>query len=183
MPDHANKPEKGPERGPGKGQQPIPPRLSHELDRLLGPASGRTTPIDLDQRILAESSRVLSPQHRLRVQLKRIAPLAAAAGLAVAGWVGLTIWMAPPGQTSQTGRTTAKGPTGNAPELAHTDASPFDIDRSGRVDIIDAFRVARALDRSLPVESAWDVSGDGLVDSTDVDAIAHAGVSLGESSS
>ncbi|MHC4541313.1 MAG: dockerin type I domain-containing protein [Planctomycetota bacterium] len=53
-----------------------------------------------------------------------------------------------------------------------------DIDRNGRVDILDAFRLARQIESAGPTEENWDVNGDGLVDSDDVNMVAFAAVSL-----
>jgi len=55
---------------------------------------------------------------------------------------------------------------------------PQDIDGSGRVDILDAFTLARVLDERRAVERKWDVTGDGKVDRADVDAVAMSAVRL-----
>ncbi len=47
-----------------------------------------------------------------------------------------------------------------------------DLDRSGRVDILDAFYLARQIEKQLELQSQWDVTGDGTVNQNDVDAIA-----------
>ena len=56
--------------------------------------------------------------------------------------------------------------------------APEDIDGNGRVDILDAFVLARRLKTSAAIQPAWDVTGDGRVDVADVDAIAMAAVRL-----
>lgn len=48
----------------------------------------------------------------------------------------------------------------------------MDVDHNGRVDILDAYAMARKL------PSGQDVNGDGKVDQADVDAIAKAAVDL-----
>jgi len=53
-----------------------------------------------------------------------------------------------------------------------------DLDGNGRVDILDAFRLARAIESRGPTETEWDVNGDGRVDRDDVDAVAFAAVRL-----
>ena len=53
-----------------------------------------------------------------------------------------------------------------------------DIDGSGRVDILDAFALARAIDQQTPTKRQWDVNADGAVNRVDVDAIALAAVRL-----
>lgn len=47
------------------------------------------------------------------------------------------------------------------------------------VDVVDALRLARALDRDgLRISPTWDLSGDGVVDRTDVDVLAMRAVAL-----
>jgi hypothetical protein len=53
-----------------------------------------------------------------------------------------------------------------------------DIDRDGRVDILDAFMLARHIEFSTPPKDEWDINHDGAVDRADVDLIAMASVSL-----
>lgn len=51
-----------------------------------------------------------------------------------------------------------------------------DLDRSGRVDILDAFYLARQIEKQLELQNQWDVTGDGNVNQKDVDAIASTAV-------
>ena len=51
-----------------------------------------------------------------------------------------------------------------------------DLDRSGRVDILDAFYLARQIEKQLELQNQWDVTGDGNVNQNDVDAIASTAV-------
>jgi hypothetical protein len=53
-----------------------------------------------------------------------------------------------------------------------------DVDHSGKVDILDAFVVAKLVETGKQVEAAYDVNGDGKVDQSDVDRIAHAAVAV-----
>jgi Dockerin type I domain len=55
---------------------------------------------------------------------------------------------------------------------------PFDIDRSGAVDILDAYTLAVRLRSGGALERRWDLNGDGRVDQGDVDLLARASVSL-----
>ena len=52
-----------------------------------------------------------------------------------------------------------------------------DLDGNGRVDIFDAFLVARAL-RDGQTKSDWDVNRDGVVDSRDVVLLSRLAVQL-----
>jgi hypothetical protein len=56
--------------------------------------------------------------------------------------------------------------------------SPADIDRNGRVDILDAFKLAKQIQSENTVNKKWDINGDGRVDNDDVQTIAYAAVSL-----
>ena len=53
-----------------------------------------------------------------------------------------------------------------------------DVDRNGRVDILDAFALARHIEAPQKPNMNWDVTGDGVVNQADVDRIAMAAVSL-----
>lgn len=59
-----------------------------------------------------------------------------------------------------------------------TGAQATDIDLNGRVDILDAFTLARQIKDAGQVESKWDMNGDGLIDDNDVDIVALAAVRL-----
>jgi len=53
-----------------------------------------------------------------------------------------------------------------------------DVDGNGRVDILDAFRLARHIESRGPADMRWDLNGDGRVNQQDVDAVAFAAVRL-----
>jgi hypothetical protein len=56
-------------------------------------------------------------------------------------------------------------------------AVPGDVDRSGRVDIIDAYALAVRI-RSGQFDTAYDLNGDGKVDDQDVEEIARRSVAI-----
>ena len=64
------------------------------------------------------------------------------------------------------------------PGLRSVPAGREDIDGNGRVDIVDAFTLARNIEAPDGVKKEWDLNGDGVVDRTDVDTVALAAVSL-----
>ena len=53
-----------------------------------------------------------------------------------------------------------------------------DIDLNGRVDILDAFTLARQIENADHIATKWDMNGDGRVDHSDVDVVALAAVRL-----
>jgi len=68
------------------------------------------------------------------------------------------------------------GPTTSQSLLG--EARAVDIDRNGRVDILDAFKLARYVESAERTDKKWDINGDGLVNSNDVDLVASAAVRL-----
>ena len=53
-----------------------------------------------------------------------------------------------------------------------------DLTGDGKVDVLDAFFLARQIKNGGPLDLKWDVNGDGVVDQRDVDWIASKAVSL-----
>ena len=153
-----------PERDERQPEPTFPDRLAQDLRSVV--RVDLPVPGEIEDELLSMARRRLDRSSRLRVQIRRAAPLAAAAGLAITAWIGLW-WM-------------RGGGTGLVvPQPDQTiAASVFDIDASGRVDVLDAFIIARALDRGGMTHSAWDVTGDGAVSRRDVDAVAAAAVSI-----
>lgn len=72
-------------------------------------------------------------------------------------------------------KSATRNPQSISPGLAEGQA---DIDSNGRVDILDAFRLARHIESRSQAETKWDLNGDGLVDRKDVDLVAFAAVRL-----
>ena len=68
-------------------------------------------------------------------------------------------------------------PAAQSPQLSQA-AKETDIDGNGRVDILDAFTLARHIEARQPAEAMWDFNGDGLIDRRDVDTVALAAVRL-----
>jgi hypothetical protein len=62
---------------------------------------------------------------------------------------------------------------------------PFDradLNRDGRVDILDAFVLAEKIETGVFLDPGWDINRDGRVDRADVNAIAARAVSVAQSS-
>lgn len=60
----------------------------------------------------------------------------------------------------------------------HHLAQAGDVNHDGRVDILDAYVVAKAISTGGKLEPSWDVNHDGVVDQKDVDWIAAAAVNV-----
>ena len=128
------------------------------LKRMHG--AGPAVPREIDEAILAGARRSLVARRRRWALVQRIGgAVAAAAVLAIA------IRVFHPGASSPL-------PPTQRPQLAQA----ADVNHDGRVDILDAYVVARHIARHEPLDPAWDVNGDGVVDQKDVDLIAHLAV-------
>lgn len=119
-------------------------------------------PPSVDERILAraqEQIRRAARRQRRRQVATRV--LALAACIAFLAWIAATNIFRPGRQQANSGR--------NLPE---------DVNGDGRVDILDAFELARVIERGNPLPSKADLNGDGRVDSADVEIIARHSVSI-----
>ncbi len=139
----------------------ISPEFSADLRTLFKPQL--SVPPEVDRAVIDKSHQHFIPKHwRHRifqhVSLWRIA--AAAAVIIFAFSLNLT---------------QKPGPTINSSFIV--EAQAVDIDRNGRVDILDAFKLARHIE-SANAEKKWDINGDGFVNRKDVDLVASAAVSL-----
>ena len=141
----------------------VPSKLSADLNALFEPQVG--VPPEVDRAVMDRAYKHLAPLQsgkgkRLRIHWGwRIA--AAAAVIILAFSLDLT---------KQT------GPTTDSFSLSKAQAT--DIDRNGRVDILDAFKLARHIESAGRTETEWDFNGDGLIDRNDVDVVANAAVRL-----
>ena len=138
------------------------PEQLPDLARDLSAMHAEPIPAEVDEAILGMARQSLSRPRRIR----RLAPLG---GVAAAAAITITVWIAWPGAQ----RTPA--------------AIVGDINNDSRVDILDAFALAKTLDArrdggagqaSVALGDGWDVTGDGLIDRRDVDAIAAIAVRI-----
>jgi hypothetical protein len=138
----------------------LPEALRRELAAMYGQRVD--VPHTVDDAVLLETRRRLGRNGSRPGVLRRIGPWALPGAVAAA--VGLVAWL---------GTMPFRGGSQSAvPPVA------ADIDRSGRVNILDAFALARRIDRREPLEPRWDVNGDGAIDRADVDAIGQKAVEL-----
>jgi hypothetical protein len=127
----------------------VPAKIESELRRL----SSRTTvlvPPDVDNAVLARARRRFEEIRRDERWFAWWIPAAAAVVLALA-WIGFSL-------------------------LQATRYERADVDRSGQIDILDAFALARRIQQGSA--QGYDVNGDGVVDKGDVDAVAAQAVRL-----
>jgi hypothetical protein len=153
---------------PDNHQQPsdealeAPPKLVSALRQL--PRERFFVPPTLDEAMLRAARRTLCKPERAEFKWFHLVPLAAAVAVAIC-------LLAP---AYQAVRRSASKPN-REPVWAKGD-----INHDGRVDILDAFALARQLQSGAKPGPETDVNGDGVVDERDVAAIAARAVKLGQ---
>ena len=155
----------------------VSPKLSEDLNTLFKPQF--SVPPEVDRAIIDKAHQQLIPKHWRHRIFRHISlwRIAAAAAVIIFAF-SLNLTQKPGPSTSRT---------------VLVKAQAVDIDRNGRVDILDAFKLARYVESGestktnlSPVSSTrqtlrkqgWDINGDGLVDRNDVDQVALAAVRL-----
>lgn len=143
----------------------LTPKFSEDLGRLFAP--DRPLPAYVD-RAVAEAARrhFARPRRRLWKRHWAVPATAAAAIL-----LGVCLWWFHAGSATRTEHDRRARALAVAQPAA-------DIDRNGKIDILDAFTLARHIESSQPADKAWDFNGDGLIDHRDVDTVALVAVRL-----
>jgi len=118
-------------------------------------------PREVDEQILAEA-RTHAPPRKSRIVRLRWAVAAAAAACVL---IAISILTGP----------SRRSATREVRAPAH---AAKDFDGNGRVDIVDAYQLARRLKEGGRPGKVWDLNGDGNVDGDDVDQLAMTAVSL-----
>lgn len=168
----------------------ISPRLSADLKAVLRPQG--TVPPEVDRAVLDQVHRHLGRRYRPRRRFRWAASIAAAAAVVIFAFI-FNIAREP---TAEIARETAQDAARKRASYTARKPAPalvssviakaqVDIDRNGRVDILDAFKLARYVESTDRTETnlslrkqGWDINGDGVVNSDDVDLIALAAVRL-----
>ncbi|MHC4118923.1 MAG: dockerin type I domain-containing protein [Planctomycetota bacterium] len=146
-------------------QLEVSEKLSADLDGLFEPQS--SVPPEVDRAIMDKAAqhfagREFAGSRRRRIRWVSLWKVAAAAAVVFLAF-SLNLTHKP-------------APTVHRAVIAKAGAADFD--RNGRVDILDAFKLARQIELASNTGANLDINGDGLVDRGDVDAIALAAVSL-----
>jgi len=133
-------------------------RLEEDLGRIYG--ASVTVPEAVDASIRAHGRRHLAARRRSRLVLRWVAA-AAAVLLATAVLADVFHLNRPAPEAKQRPRVLAE-----------------DVDGNGRINVLDAFALARRLEAGAVKDRRFDVTGDGRVDEADVDWIARRAVRL-----
>lgn len=132
-------------------------RFAKDIKNLY--SASVSVPTEVDRAILNKAAQKLKrPRSHIRI-LRWIGPVAAAAAIII--FVSLP-----------------KLQKARISQMKSVAQISTDIDNNGRVDILDAFKLAKLIQSEISVDKKWDINGDGLVDEGDVDKVALVAVSL-----
>lgn len=154
----------------------LPPALVEALREMDGPAVLPDAERDAD--VLSGARRHLA-QHaggpsRKRRNWRLFIGGAAGGAVAAAAMVGIVVLLGDPAAEPPTQRDVAQV-TPNSPQP--TAARPGDLNLSGNLDILDAYTLAKQIERGDAPNNA-DLNSDGQIDQQDIDWIAHRAVAL-----
>jgi hypothetical protein len=152
-----------------------------DLKALFEPTG--SVPPQVDRAIVGQARRHFARPRRLIIRLRWAAGIAAAAAVVA---VGVVLYNAgtptayQPAESQLNGQITAQRFSPGMPAAVPAAGAEgrADVDSNGRVDIRDAFRLARHIESRGRIEARWDLNGDGRIDRADVDLVAFAAVRL-----
>ena len=140
----------------------VSPKLSEDLNALF--KRQFSVPPELDRAIIDKAHQHFIPKHWRHRVFRHVSIWRVAAAAAVIIFAfSLNLTEKPGPSTSRT---------------VLIKAQAIDIDRNGRVDILDAFKLARHIESANRTDKKWDINEDGVVNGKDVDLVASAAVSL-----
>lgn len=124
-------------------------------------------PAEIDLSILSGARRSYQKRRRASMLATRIG-----VGLAAAAMIAMAVRVFVPSSA-------VRAPVASsAQRLPLTQAA--DVNHDGRVDILDAYVLARKIARHETLDPMWDLNGDGAIDQKDVDLIAGLAVQSAE---
>jgi hypothetical protein len=138
----------------------LPEKLREDIKGLY--QSSSTIPPEIDRAILDQAHQHFARPRQRRIRLISPWKIAAAAAVII---FAFSLFL------------TRTFELGGEQQLPVT-YQATDIDHNGRVDILDAFTLARQIEQAGHIKSEWDLNGDGQVDRSDVDTVALAAVRL-----
>ncbi len=155
------------------------PELAAALKQL--PSEPIFVPSTVDEAVLKAARQHLCRPERKRTNWFRLLPwTVVSAGLAAAVLLAYPytkefLGLGPSRKTASRGWDRHTGTQWQSHGLVDTNE---DVNQDGKVDILDAFMLARKLQDSPIFDPHLDMNGDGLIDHRDVEAIAARAVSL-----
>ncbi|MEN6423813.1 MAG: dockerin type I domain-containing protein [Phycisphaerales bacterium] len=147
-------------------EKQVSDRFRKNLRGLFEPAG--SVPPQIDGAILEQARRRLAKPRPMILRFRWAAGIAAAAAVIA---LGVFLYRGP---------ASSHHPSSIINHQSAAAERRADLDGNGRVDILDAFRLAKGIESRGPADSNWDINGDGRIDRADVDTVAFAAVRLGK---
>jgi hypothetical protein len=152
----------------------LPPAIIDALRDLDGPAVLPDMQRDADvisgaRQHLAQAA----PVDRKRRNLRLFFAGGAGGAIAAAAMIAFVVFVGNPFAKQTDPNMAAVTP--NSPKPTRT--QPGDVDLSGSIDILDAYALAKQIDRGLAPDTT-DLNNDGRIDQSDIDWIANRSVAL-----
>ena len=182
---------------PESPEEQLPHEVTAALKQRYGPQQDAETavPESVDRAILIDAAaylKTISPTSpapgTVSVPWYRRRWVAASSGTLAAAALLFMVW---PGGSEMDRMSTASRSMPASPSLESADVefamraeigdvmvASNDIDQNGEVNILDAFALARSLERQDATATRWDQNGDGHADEDDIQLIAMAAVTL-----
>ena len=161
---------------PANADPPAPKALVDDLNALFG--ASVPVPREVDETVAAMAREQLSRRARPRRLLPWAAALAAAAAVLLLAWTVKLFEREAPAHAAKTARPATLLPSHPQPPTPDPQPLDGDINGDGRVNILDAFALARQLEAAQALKGEWDFNRDGVVDRRDAEALAQAAVKL-----
>jgi len=147
-------------------ERQVSDRFRSDLRGLFEPSSA--VPPQVDGAILERARRRLARPRPSVLRFRWAAGVAAAAAV-----IALAVIL-------HRGPTSSDRPSSTIHHQSAAAQRQPDLDGNGRVDILDAFRLAKQIESGSrgPADGDWDINNDGRVDRADVDTVAFAAVRI-----
>ncbi|MBX2850579.1 MAG: hypothetical protein KTR15_02390 [Phycisphaeraceae bacterium] len=152
----------------------LPPAIIDALRDIDGPAVLPDAQRDAD--VLSGARQHLAqaaPVDRKRRNLRLFFAGGAGGAIAAAAMVAFVVFVGNPFAKQADPNLAAVTPNSPQPTLAQ----PGDLDANGSIDILDAYALAKQIDRGQ-ASTETDLNGDGRIDQSDIDWIANRSVAL-----
>ena len=146
----------------------LPQALTEDLRGLFG--NGPAVPPERNQRILAAAHAQILGRNRSRLLRRWGGAAAAVAAVALVAVMLLPKWERASHQVVQQWSVVPTSPA--------SVADARDVNTDGNVNILDAYLLARRVERAESLDRAMDFNADGTVDRTDADVLAAASVEM-----
>jgi len=153
----------------------LPPAIIDALRDLDGPAMLPDSQRDADLLSGARQHLATSALSRKRRNLRLFFAGSAGGAIAAAAMIALVVFIGNPANQPQADQKFAAATSPTRPQPPAT--QPGDLDANGSIDILDAYALAKQLERGQ-ANQELDLNNDGSINQRDIDFLANQAVAL-----